>query len=217
MLRGMEQSSATPPTVAGPRSVHKKAAVALLVALAVPGASFGAYKLWNRYLNYNFGVVTKDKVYKSGAIKPSRIRDYVEAYKIKTVIDLRDEVSDQYHQEEIAAAVAQIEGTRYVNIRSPQVPKRENLLQFYELLDDPNSYPVLIHCYHGLGRTMLYVAVYRMEYEGWSNDAARSQTRLIVESPIYDSSFAAGEWKGNFLINYKPRSAGKAATVNNID
>ena len=185
----------------------------LLLALG----SLGVYKLWNKYINYNFGVVTEGKVYKSAAINPDELDGFVQRYGIKTVIDLRDEVSDQYHQEEIAAAVDQIEGTRYVNIRSPQVPKRENLLQFYELLDDPANYPVLIHCYHGLGRTMLYVAVYRMEYEHESNEEARSKTRFIVESPVYDSSFAAGERKGDFLINYKPRSAGDQATVNTID
>ena len=154
------------------------------------------------------------RYYKSAAIRPSTLEKLIIDYKIKPVIDLRNEVSDRYHQEEIAAAVGKIEGTRYVNIRSPQVPNRQHLIQFLEVLDQPDRYPVLIHCYHGLGRTMLSSAIYRMEYENMSNSEARGQTRFIVESPAYRSSFAAHETKGAFLINSKPRQVGRFATVN---
>ena len=195
----------------------KKVGLALLVLLLVGGTSLGGYRLWNRYINYNFGVITQNKVYKSAAVRPSTLKEFIVDYKIKTVIDLRNEVSDQYHQDEIAAAVGKIEGTRYVNIPSPQVPNRQHLIQFFEVLDHPDSYPVLIHCYHGLGRTMLYSAIYRMEYENMSNNEALSKTRFIVESPVYNSSFAAHEPKGAFLINYKPRQVGRFATVNTIN
>ena len=34
---------------------------------------------------------------------------------------------------------------------------------------------VLVHCYHGADRTGLVVAMYRVIYQGWSLDAARSE------------------------------------------
>jgi protein tyrosine phosphatase len=37
-----------------------------------------------------------------------------------------------------------------------------------KLLDDPETYPVLLHCHAGLHRTGVMVAIYRMEYEGRS-------------------------------------------------
>ena len=196
------------------KSRFKKVGIVLLAIFLFGGASLGGYRLWNRCINYNFGTITHSKVYKSAAIRPSTLEKLIIDYKIKPVIDLRNEVSDRYHQEEIAAAVGKIEGTRYVNIRSPQVPNRQHLIQFLEVLDQPDRYPVLIHCYHGLGRTMLSSAIYRMEYENMSNSEARGQTRFIVESPAYRSSFAAHEPKGAFLINSKPRQVGRFATVN---
>ncbi len=34
---------------------------------------------------------------------------------------------------------------------------------------------MLVHCYHGADRTGLVVAMYRVIYQGWSLDAARSE------------------------------------------
>lgn len=185
-----------------------KIALALIIT---PILAVFLYDAYNRHFNYNFGVVTEGKVYKSGAIKPSEIKDYVEKYKIKTIIDLRSEDTD-YSSESEKAAIDKIDGVKYVHIRSPQVPKEENLKDFFEVLDNEENYPVQIHCYHGLGRTMLYVALYRIEYENWSNEDARAQTRPLypVESFLYKSTFAKGKKKGDFLINYKPRESKNA-------
>ena len=51
---------------------------------------------------------------------------------------------------------------------------------------------------------MLYVSLYRIEYENMSNEEARSLTRPYQpeEFLFYKSSFAKGKPKGDFLINY---------------
>ena len=70
-------------------------------------------------------------------------------------------------------------------------------------MDDSSNYPVLIHCYHGVGRAQMFSALYRIEYEGWTNQEAREQTRLLLKG----SSFDEGAPKGDYLINYKSRSS----------
>ncbi len=187
----------------------KKKIFVVLTLLSVIG---GSYHYWHKHLNYNFGAVTSGKVYKSGVIKPQDIESYTSEYGIKTVIDLRNEVT-LYPPEQVKAAIDKIESVNYVNIRSSQVPSQDNLRQFFEIMDNQDNYPVLIHCYHGLGRTMLYVALYRIEYEGFSNEDARSMTRFIVESPLYDSSFASGKNKGDYLINYQSRELEKLVNI----
>lgn len=183
--------------------------------IATIAITSGGYFTWQKHFNYNFGVISEGKVFKSAAINPEVLEDYTDEYKIKTIIDLRNEIT-KYSSEEMAAAAAKIESVNYVNIRSKQVPDQDTLKRFYQILDNPDNYPVLIHCYHGLGRTMLYSALYRIEYEGFSNEEARSKTRWLVESPFYDSSFAQGKNKGDFLINYKPRAMGSDATIETI-
>ena len=90
----------------------------------------------------------------------------------------------------------------YFNLGTDQVPTQETVDKFLDIMDDSSNYPVLIHCYHGVGRAQLFSAIYRIEYEGWSNQDAREQTRILLKG----SSFDEGAPKGEYLINYKPRS-----------
>jgi protein tyrosine phosphatase (PTP) superfamily phosphohydrolase (DUF442 family) len=191
------------------------AAVAVLIAAAP--------YVWLVHVEHRFAAVTAGKVYKSAAIPPEEIGAYLTEHGIRTVIDLRDPGGERdalhpEHPAEIAAeaaAVHAVPGVRHVNIPSRQVPDAQTLAQFFAVLDDPAAYPVLIHCHHGTGRTEIYSALYRIEYEGWDNAAARQGTRPVVEFLGYRSSFADGQPKGDFLMNYRPRHAIAADDITN--
>lgn len=181
------------------------------VALVALGLVVGGYFFY-KGMTYQFETITPGKVYKSGAMPPDRLIETVQQYGIKTVIDLRHQgLRDALHPEEptdIAKerdALAALEGVRHVHIPSRQVPTRESLEAFLKTLDDPNVYPVLIHCYHGTGRAMIYSSLYRAEYEGYSGEEARDATHWI----IYGSNFADGTGKGDFLRRYQSRASGR--------
>jgi protein tyrosine/serine phosphatase len=138
-------------------------------------------------------------------------------HNIKTVVDLLDpgvqdrlnpakqvqiDTEDRYIKEINKKNNLNI---KHVNIPSGQVPTKETLKKFFEVLDDKSNYPILIHCYHGTGRAQIYSALYRIEYENWSNADARAKTRVIVEGFGYRSSFSDGRVKGDYLMNYKKR------------
>jgi|LGOV01.1.fsa_nt_gb protein tyrosine phosphatase (PTP) superfamily phosphohydrolase (DUF442 family) len=188
------------------------------------------YAWYNNY-NFRFEEISPNKVYKSALITPDRLEDFLISNNINTVIDLLDPgVQDRLNpaqQKDINKEDAAIKainkkyGTniRHVNIPSGQVPTKKTLKEFFEVLDDNSSYPVLIHCYHGMGRAVIYSALYRIEYENWSNEDARMKARLLplmVDSPLHHSSFAKGREKGDFLINYIPRKEGDPSTLNRL-
>lgn len=184
-----------------------------------------AYYVYHVHVDYRFEEISKDKVYKSALIAPDKLPYYLEHHHIKTVIDLLDPgVQDalnpakQAHIDAEAKAIKKYNkehnaSVLHVNIPSGQVPTKKTLTKFYEVLDNKDNYPVLIHCYHGTGRAQIYSAIYRIEYEGWKNEDARAQTRFIVQALGYRSSFADGKSKGDFLMHYKPRKFGKEATI----
>ena len=187
-----------------------------------------AYRVWFVFINYRFDVVDEGKVYKSALINPNKIDSFIVNNHIKTVIDLLEpKLSDELNpgtlddvlQEDLAIKKINTKyhlNVTHANIPSAQVPKAKQLKAFFKILDNSSNYPVLIHCYHGTGRTELYSALYNIEYKNMSNEEARSKTRFIVESQFYDSSFASSRSKGAFLINYKKRSSPNA-TINNIE
>jgi len=176
----------------------------VLLILAISGKY-----VYDRHINHNFMAITEGKVYKSGVIPPDEIESYVKKYHIKSIIDLRfpgtgDDVNNPEIPAELTAekqAIEKIPGVNYFNDGSDQVPNQKNLDIFFKIIDNPNNYPVLIHCYHGIGRAQMYSAIYRIEYEGFSNEEARHKAAF----PFIFSSFDDGKPKGEYLKSYKSR------------
>ena len=188
-----------------------------------------AFYVWHVHFNYRFEEISKDKVYKSALINPDRLESFLLENNIKTVVDLLDPgVQDrlnpakQIQIDEEDKAINAINkkhnlNIQHVNIASGQVPTKATLTKFFEVLDKEENYPILIHCYHGTGRAQMYSALYRIEYENWSNADARAKTRVVVEGLGYRSSFSDGKVKGDFLMNYQPRSMGENSTFNKLE
>jgi protein tyrosine/serine phosphatase len=185
--------------------MKKKIGLFVLLVVVVGVSKY----VYDMNINHNFETITEGKVYKSGAIPPDEIADYLKKYHIKSVIDLRfpgtgDLVNNPEIPAELTAekvAVEKVPGVKYFNDGSDQVPKQENLDMFFKIMDDKSNYPVLIHCYHGVGRAEMYSAIYRIEYEGMDRDEARTSTRLLTKW----SSFDLGKPKGDFLHTYETR------------
>jgi protein tyrosine phosphatase (PTP) superfamily phosphohydrolase (DUF442 family) len=184
------------------------------------------YYIWHVHFNFRFEEISKNKVYKSALIDPNKLEFFLINNNIQTVIDLLDpgvqDALNPAQQNDIDAeniAINKINkkhnlNIKHINIPSGQVPTKKTLKSFFKVLDNNSSYPVLIHCYHGTGRAVIYSAIYRIEYENWDNKDARAKTRLIIKTLGYSSSFSDGRSKGDFLMNYRPRRYGEKSTIN---
>jgi len=185
--------------------MKKKIGIVIVVLVLIGVVKY----IYDRHINHNFMTITDGKVYKSGVIPPNEIADYVKKYHIKSIVDLRfpgtgDTKNNPEITKELTAekeAVEKILGVNYFNNGCDQVPKQENVDYFLKIMDNPANYPVLIHCYHGIGRSQLFSAIYRIEYEGWTNENARNSAAF----PVKFSSFDNGTPKGEYLKAYKSR------------
>lgn len=96
---------------------------------------------------------------------------------IRTVISLRKDPQDERQLVESL-------GMRFVNIPltfrpfglGDEVPD-DAIERFFDVVDDPASGTVFVHCWRGADRTGTLVALYRIARQGWDVDRAYDEAR----------------------------------------
>lgn len=155
----------------------------------------------------NFKVVKNGVLYRCGQMTPIGLKKIVDEYHIKAIVSLRDSYTNDVlppdAQEEIFAREY---GIKYLRLTPKKwdsaegdPPILENIRQYLKLLDNEKNYPVLVHCFAGIHRTGSYCAIYRMEYEKWTNEKAISELKRLGYDQLESEKDVYG-----FLMNYKP-------------
>lgn len=182
-------------------------ALGLLITSLIVGAPL-AYSHYCQTHMRNFHVVHDGVLYRSGQMSLSGLQRVLHDYGIKTVVTLRDAADPKDPPPDLdEEKFCRAEGIRYHRIPPRNwwapggtVPAEKGVRKFREVMDDPTNYPVLVHCFAGVHRTGAYVAVYRMEYERWSNERALNEVFIGGYKNLED------EWDiREYLEGYEPR------------
>jgi protein tyrosine/serine phosphatase len=157
----------------------------------------------------NFRVVTEGTFFRSGQMTLPGLHRMVHENGIRTVVTLRDSYNpgepspDQ--AEENWCKTQEIQYLRLTPMEwepiktGQEPPVTANIRKYLAVLNKPESYPVLVHCFAGIHRTGAYTAIYRMEKEGWPLDRAMEEMRLLGYDRIEEEKDILG-----FLKAYKP-------------
>ncbi|MFO0816220.1 MAG: tyrosine-protein phosphatase [Gemmatales bacterium] len=159
-------------------------------------------------------IVTDGKVYRCGQLTDRGFDQVIDQFGIRTVINLQDRSTpyalDEYNPK-VGKNLREIEycqkkGVNYVYLPPLLVAEGEpsTIEEFLAVMDDVNNYPVLIHCKAGLHRTGTMVAFYRIEYEGWSPQAAMHE--LMVNGFSLKQCHTKNLYIKNYLVDYIPRA-----------
>jgi hypothetical protein len=177
-----------------------------LVASVIAGPVwFAVYQL---HQQRNFKVVQEGVLYRSGQMTVDGLRRAVHDYGIRTIITLRDPLdpsrADTDRQEEEFCTKEDVQFVRlpprgWADTPYGPAPVEENMQQFLRVLRDPRNQPVLLHCFAGIHRTGAYCAVYRMEFERWTNEQAMAELRSCGYSQLDEQEDVLG-----YLERYQP-------------
>ena len=143
------------------------------------------YKLWYDREYRNFHVVEEGVLYRSGQLSLERLQKVVADHNIRSVISLRDgdTAIDQAEESWVKATrkmrFFRIPHRDWKSDSTGTIPAEANLDTFRDIMDNPANYPVLVHCFAGIHRTGTMCAIYRMDYDGWTNDAAMKEMRAM--------------------------------------
>ena len=140
----------------------------------------------------NFGQVNPN--YFRGAQPKGQDYSSLAKLGIKTLISLTSD--DSLRNERSLAEEA---GLKFVKIpMSTRVaPTAGELARFLEVVADPGSQPVYVHCVGGRHRTGVMTAVYRMAQEGWSAEQAFKEMKQFK----FGADFLHPEFK-DFVFGY---------------
>ena len=151
----------------------------------------------------NFRVVRPGVLYRSGQMTQEGLLRIVNDYHIKTVINLRDGRTEKDQAEQTFCESEDINFVRIFPGRwgddGGSVPVEAGVRRFREIMSDPRNHPVLVHCYAGIHRAGSYCAIYRMEFEHWSNAQAIAEMKACGYTNLDEELDILG-----FMEQYRP-------------
>jgi protein tyrosine phosphatase (PTP) superfamily phosphohydrolase (DUF442 family) len=86
-----------------------------------------------------------------------------------------------------------------IPVRDHFTPSFEQVDAFLAIVSDPEKQPVFVHCHHGIGRTGIMSALYRIAREGWPVDRALAEARTF--GPLWP-------WQDLFIRRYAAERLG---------
>jgi protein tyrosine phosphatase (PTP) superfamily phosphohydrolase (DUF442 family) len=191
--------------------------LAILMIVGLVAIPFAYYR-WQYEHSKRLRVVVDGKVYRSGQLTADGLDDAIDRFGFRTIINFQDELPDP----ELKPGLTESEFCRRRGIRYVFLPPdlRDHWLannwqpdattQFLAIMDDPASYPVLLHCRAGLHRTGILTAVYRMEYQGWS--LLQAVHELEDNGFGRDPCSVRNDYILEYLLNFHPRRSRRAVS-----
>ncbi len=193
-----------------------------LLTIAVIALPVGYYRYGYTQLK-RVRVVTEGKMYRCGQLTKDGFKDTFARLGIRTLINLQDEdpnpsLGNCLSEAELCKQL----GVNYVYLPPQLVQEGEpvTIEKFLAVCDDKNAYPIMLHCKAGLHRTGTMAAFYRIEYEGWTPQAAMRE--LMANGFSLKQCHVKNPYIKNYLVDYIPRAQryaylnGRSTRVENV-
>ena len=124
----------------------------------------------------DFGKVN-DFLYRGAQPKDDGV-EQLKKFDIDTIVDLRGELPGLIEDEREHAESL---GMRFINLPGSgwATPKDEEVAQFFSLVRERPRRKIFIHCWLGGDRSGMFIAAYRIAFEGWSPQQAIQEMRAF--------------------------------------
>ncbi|MEX2288114.1 MAG: hypothetical protein WD648_13550 [Planctomycetaceae bacterium] len=145
----------------------------VVVAFVLAAAALTGGWQYRQHQRYKHLVVHQPgMVYRSAWLEPDVLSDVIETYQIRAVINLckPGEMGEQrWIDERHAVANA---GARLIELEMPTSvdPADPAIEKHLQVMSDPDNYPMLVHCQHGVTRTAKHLAIYDIVFRGLTGD-----------------------------------------------
>lgn len=126
------------------------------------------------WFNDNFSAVQEGACYRSKTVSPEALKNYIEKFGIKTILNLR-EASGVWFEKEDAAAKAAGVALKTITLNGRALPTTDDVIKIFKLFENKEAHPILIHCQAGADRTGLAAAFWKLTQQNASLDQALAE------------------------------------------
>lgn len=194
--------------------LNRRRFVLLSFVIAAVAAGGVAYRQHKRYKH--LAIHDPGMVYRSAWLEADAFRAVIEKYQIRAVLNLcePDEMGAQRCIDERAAVSGS--GAKLIELPMPAAtldPADPAIENFVKILGDPENYPLLVHCQHGVTRTAKVLAMYDIVHRHLSAEESIGRMPLFGRDSY---SVSVTTFAHNFEQQYRelyPQAAGKLETL----
>lgn len=152
-----------------------------VLILALAGLIGGAFWYYHHQRYKHFAVHDEGLVYRSAWLEPDVFAELIETKQIRTVINLCEpgEMGEERWEGQRKAVrgaggqLIELSFPRVVSIDDPAVDK------FIEIYSNPDNYPILLHCQHGVTRTAKALSIYDILFQGMTAEESLGRMPLF--------------------------------------
>lgn len=165
--------------------------VLLLFAVA---AAVGGWMYHEHHRFKHFTVHEPGMVYRSAWLDPDAFAELIEEHQIRTVVNLCAPGEFPEKRFEDQRRAVRSTGARLLEMSMPTAvnPATPEIAQHIEIMANPDNYPMLVHCQHGVTRTAKFLAIYDMIYRNKTADESLASQPTFGRSDhnVHIRSFA---------------------------
>lgn len=161
--------------------MSKKTVMRIVTVLVIAGAIGGglAYRHHHRYKHFH--THENGMVYRSAWVEPDVMSELIEKHQFRSVVNLCNpgEMGEPRWEAEreavrnAGARLIELPMTLDVDVDTPEI--EEHLA----VLSNPDNYPMLVHCQHGVTRTAKFLTIYDIVFRGQSAEESLSAQPLF--------------------------------------
>jgi hypothetical protein len=149
----------------------------VVVALVLVASLAGGATYWHRKRYNHFAIHEPGRVYRCAWVSADVMGELVRHYHVKTVVNLcrPNEMGPTRAADERRAVEAA--GGVLVELPMPESadPFDPRIAAHRTLIENPENYPLIVHCQHGVNRTARFLAMYEVLVKQSDGEAAVHQ------------------------------------------
>lgn len=161
--------------------MSKKTLIRIVTVLVVVGAIGGGLVYRHHHRYKHFRIHEKGMVYRSAWVEPDVMTELIEKHQFRSVVNLckPGEMGDARWEAEREAV--RNAGARLIEVSMPLSVEVDSpaLEEHLAVMSNPDNYPMLVHCQHGVTRTAKFLAIYDIVFRKKSAEESLSAQPLF--------------------------------------